>query len=59
MEEIVSFYNSKPYVLSNMFCFQIHKIKRLSKAKEFHMSEDEKKKRRKSSKKVRILLWNI
>ena len=29
----------------------IHKIKRLSKAKEFHMSEDEKKKRRKSSKK--------
>ncbi|CAC5407890.1 PXK [Mytilus coruscus] len=30
----------------------IHKIKRMSKAKEFHMSEEEKKKRRKSKKKA-------
>ncbi|XP_069101211.1 PX domain-containing protein kinase-like protein isoform X1 [Argopecten irradians] len=30
----------------------VHKIKRISKAKEFHMSEEEKKKRRKSKKKA-------
>lgn len=30
----------------------LHKIKRISKAKEFHMSEEEKKKRRKSKKKA-------
>ena len=35
---------------SFFFSPQIHQVRRISKAKEFHMSDEEKKKRRKSRK---------